>query len=165
MAGFFHPELYWLIIGVTLLVIEMAMPAFIIFFFGAGALITAAVAWVVGEENFSIIYQLLLFIVSSLLLLVALRGVLMRRFFAPGEIDSAARKAAGEEDTVSARPGDTAVVTGTIIPPAEGQLKYGGTFWQAKAAERIAEGETVIVEYQQGLIIHVRKIENMEEGV
>ena len=53
------PALYWLIIGVMLFFLEMALPGFILFFFGLGAMITALVAWVLP---IAISWQLALFI-------------------------------------------------------------------------------------------------------
>ncbi|WP_228855329.1 NfeD family protein [Desulfomarina profundi] len=46
----------------------------------------------------------------------------------------------------------------TIVPPAEGRIKYAGTFWRATADERIDEGEIISVVSQDGLVIHVEKV-------
>jgi membrane protein implicated in regulation of membrane protease activity len=147
--GFLNPELYWLIIGVMLLIMELALPAFVMFFFGLGALVTSLVVWLVPM---AIAWQLGLFIIASLVSLVLLRDMMRKMLFRPKK---------GEEedrDEVWAVPGDRGVVSKTIAPPAEGRIKYGGSFWRATADEYIAEGEIIVVVKQVGLVIHVEKV-------
>lgn len=148
--GVLDPALYWLIIGVMLFLLEMALPGFILFFFAAGALLTALLAWL---TPIPIAWQLGVFIFASLACLFSLRDIIQRRFLAPppeeGDTD---------EDSVLAVPGDKGVVSATIAPPAEGRLKYSGTTWRATADERIEEGEIVSVVRQKGLVIHVEKV-------
>lgn len=150
--SFIDPALYWLIIGVMLFFLELALPGFILFFFGLAALITALVAWLTPLE---IAWQLGIFIVSSVASLVTLRDVIQRKFFKPKKTDG---KEEPDEDVMSAVPGDRAVVGTTIIPPAEGRIKYSGTSWRATADEEIIEGEIVAVVRQDNLVIHVEKI-------
>jgi membrane protein implicated in regulation of membrane protease activity len=145
------PALYWLIIGVMLFVLELVLPGFVLFFFAAGAILTALIAWLVPTT--SIAMQLGLFIVASLGTLLSLRGLIQKRFFAP------APSAEGEDvDIQGAVPGDRGVVCITIAPPAEGRIKYSGSTWRATADERIEEGEIIAVVKQQGLVIHVEKV-------
>jgi len=152
--GIVDPALYWLIIGVMLLFLELALPGFILFFFGVGALITALATWLFP---IAVSWQLALFIVASLLSLFTLRGLIQKRFF-----DSAPKEGEGEEvgdrDVVMASPGETGVVCMGIYPPAEGRIKFAGTFWRATADEKIEDGETVAVVRQNGIVIHVEKI-------
>ena len=146
------PALYWLIIGVMLFFLELALPGVIFFFFGLAALITALVAWL---TPLGIAWQLGLFIVSSVVSLMTLRDVIQRNFFKVKEVDLGEEP---DEDVVFAAPGDRAVVGTTIIPPAEGRIKYSGTSWRSTADERIEEGEIVAVVRQDNLVIHVEKI-------
>ena len=148
--GVLDPALYWLIIGVILFLLEMALPGFILFFFAAGALLTALLAWL---TPIPIAWQLGVFIVASLGCLFSLRDIIQRRFLTPppGEEEM-------DEDSVLAVPGDKGVVSATIAPPAEGRLKYSGTSWRATADESIEEGEIVAVVRQKGLVIHVEKV-------
>ena len=150
--SFIDPALYWLIIGVMLLFLELALPGFILFFFGLAALITAAATWL---TDIPIVWQLVLFIVSSMATLLGLRNVIQRRFFSKpdeeGEEDA-------DEDKILAVPGDRAVVGVSIEPPAEGRINYSGTSWRATADESIEEGEIVSVVRQNNLVIHVEKI-------
>lgn len=148
--GVLDPALYWLIIGVMLFLLEMALPGFILFFFAAGALLTALIAWLTPV---SIAWQLGIFIVASLGCLFSLRDVIQKKFFS-----TSSEAEDNDEDTVLAVPGDRGVVSVTIEPPAEGRLKYSGTSWRATADERIEEGEIVSVVRQKGLVIHVERV-------
>ncbi len=152
-------ELYWLIIGVLLLLLELGLPGFVLFFFGVGALVVSAALWLLPEGSMPIVWQLGLFLVVSLLSLVTLRGVILRRFFAPPAVDREAQKGQEKEDIIHAKPGEKAVVSQTIYPPAEGQLKFAGTFWRATADEVLEAGEVVAVVSQHDLVIHVKKWE------
>ena len=149
---YIDPALYWLIIGVMLFFLELALPGFILFFFGLAALVTAVVAWL---TPLGIAWQLGIFIVSSVVSLMTLRDVIQKNIFKPKDV------AAGEEpdeDVLLAAPGDRAVVGIAISPPAEGRINYAGTSWRATADEKIEEGEIVAIVHQDNLVIHVEKI-------
>lgn len=149
---FIDPALYWLSIGVMLLFLELALPGFILFFFGIAALFTALVAWLTPVE---IAWQLGIFIVSSVLSLVTLRDVIQKNFFKAKGVEAGEQP---DEDVVLATPGERAVVGTTIVPPAEGRIKYSGSSWRATADEEIEEGEIVSVVRQDNLVIHVEKV-------
>jgi inner membrane protein len=151
--GIIDPALYWLIIGVMLFFLEMAVPGFILFFFGLGAFVTALVTWL---TPISIAWQLALFIVTSLIALWSLRDIIQKKFLAPKVEDE---EGEGEdEDVIVPIAGEKGVVSVTIAPPAEGQVKYSGTFWRATADEEIEEGEIISVVRRKGIVIHVEKV-------
>lgn len=148
--GMIDPALYWLVIGVMLFLLELAVPGFILFFFALGALITAAAAWLLP---ISLAWQLALFIASSLLSLLGLRNLIQQRFMGEsGEEEDE------DQDVMLAVPGEKGVVCVTIDPPAEGRINYSGTSWRATADETIEEGEIISVVRQQDLVIHVEKV-------
>lgn len=132
--------------------LELALPGFIMFFFGLAALITALVAWLTPID---IAWQLGIFIVASLLSLLTLRDVIQRRFFTTDDAEDGEEP---DEDVNLAAPGDRAVVAVAIAPPAEGRINYSGSSWRATADEMIDEGEIVAVVRQDNLTIHVEKI-------
>ena len=150
--GMIDPALYWLIIGVMLFFLEMAVPGFVLFFFALGALVTALVAWLTPV---SVAWQLALFISASLVSLLSLRGVIQKKFLSPTSDDEDEEI---DEDVFLAVAGERGVVSVTINPPAAGQIKYSGTFWKATADEPIEEGEIISVVRQEGLVIHVEKV-------
>ena len=150
--SFIDPALYWLIIGVMLFFLELALPGFVLFFFGLAAIITALVAWL---TPIALAWQLGLFIVTSVVSLLTLRDLIQKNFFKPKHTDITEEP---DEDVIYAVPGERAVVAVTIDPPAEGRINCSGTSWRASADEVIAEGEIVAVVRQNNLVIHVEKI-------
>lgn len=144
-----NPELYWLIIGVVLFILELVLPGFILFFFALGAILVALITWM---TSISIAWQLAIFIVASLLSLFSLRNLIQKQFFSKDDEEDE------DEDIVLAAPGDRGVVTSTIAPPAEGRIKYKGSFWRATAGEEIEEGEIISVVSQNNLVIHVERV-------
>ncbi len=147
--GIVTAPLFWLTIGVMLLFLELAVPGFILFFFGVGALLTSLGAYLF---HLSLSWQLVLFIIASLASLFSLRNIIQKRFLqpsSPGEED---------EDAQLVTLGERGVVSNIIVPPAGGRIKYSGTFWKATADERIDEGEIISIVSQKGLVIHVEKV-------
>ncbi len=140
-------SLLWLMVGVMLFILELMLPGFVLFFFGLGAWITAIASWLWPIELSG---QLAIFITSSLLSLVALRGGISRIFLG--------KRTDSDIDTPLAREGEVAKVLVTIAPPAEGKIRYSGSSWRATAGERIEAGEMVAIVRQEGLIMQVRKI-------
>ncbi len=140
------PVLIWFILGVVCFLLEMALPGFIVFFFGVGAWCTAVACWLtpVGLNG-----QLVIFLVGSLLSLFALRGLLRRTFLGSSSH--------GEEMSGVAQHGETAEVAVAIVPPAEGKVRYSGTLWRATAEEEIPIGEVVTILSQDGLVMHVKR--------
>lgn len=142
-----NPGFLWLVTGVILFVLEMTVPGFVLFFFGLAAWITA-----LGYYFFSwnLNTQLIVFLVSSLATLFSLRNVVKKVFM--GDNKNA------DTDSIMAVGGEKCVVTSTISPPAEGQIKFSGTFWRAEANEKIEKGEMVLIVKQKDLLITVQKI-------
>ena len=146
--GIVSAPLFWLIIGVMLLFLELALPGFVLFFFGLGALLTALGAYLF---KLSLSWQLLLFIVASLAALFSLRNVIQKKIMEPSGEEE-------DEDSALVQPGEKGVVVAQIIPPAEGRVKCSGTFWQAVADENIDEGEIVSIVSNKGLVVEVKKV-------
>ncbi len=142
-----YPGLLWLIIGVILFFLEMAVPGFVLFFFGLAAWITALGCYLFP---WSLNTQLGVFLISSLICLFGLRGIVKKTFIGNREEES--------QDSIMAHGGEKCEVTTAIRPPAEGQVKFSGTFWRAEAEEAIAEGEIVTIVSQDNLLLKVKKI-------
>ena len=141
------PGLLWLSIGVILFVMEMAVPGFILFFFGVAAWITALGSYLF---DWNITIQLSVFLVASLTSLFGLRHLVQRTFMGDSKEDG--------QDTIMARGGEKCTVTVAIHPPAEGQVKFAGTFWRACAKDDCEKDEVVIIEKQEDLLITVKKL-------
>lgn len=141
------PVLAWFLVGIAFFVTELILPGFIIFFLGLGAWCAAAVSAV---NPVSLTAQLLIFLVSSLLTLIFLRSRLRSIFTG---------KASEEADSVNVDSApSTGVVVDAIAPPAEGLVKYGGSFWRAAADEPIPAGAVVLIVEKKDLLIKVRAL-------
>ena len=145
--------LIWFFIGVIFLVAELMMPAFILIFFTAGSWIAGLCAWLLGV---SLKVQILLFICASLFLLLTLRKYGLKTFKGTTRNDV-------DDAYADLKIGKTALVTTTIAPGREGEVKMQGSFWRAVADVEISEGDTVIIEAQlsdDGLTFKVRPLDS-----
>jgi membrane protein implicated in regulation of membrane protease activity len=121
--------LIWLGVGVAFLVAELMVPAFIVIFFGVGALIAGVTAFF----GFSIQLQLVVFGVSSLALILLFRRTMASVF---------AGSKAGDDDTDMAI-GAQAEVVEAIEPPQPGRIRFQGSFWTAHCREAVESGTMV----------------------
>ncbi len=142
-----YPALMWLTIGVTFFVLEMAVPGFVLFFFGLAAWLTALGCYFFP---WSVNAQLGIFLILSLLCLFTLRGIVKRVFIGDVKDDG--------EDSIMAKGGEKCTVTMAIEPPSEGQVRFAGTFWRAEAEEKIKKNEVVEIVKQDDLLITVKKL-------
>ncbi|WP_338668880.1 NfeD family protein [Pseudodesulfovibrio methanolicus] len=121
--------LIWLGVGVVFVIAELAVPAFIVVFFGVGAFIAGATAFF----GASVPVQLVVFGVSSVVLLILFRKMMAATF--TGE------KAEDEQgpDVI----GQQAEVVDPIRPPQPGRIKFQGSFWSARSSEPVEPGSMV----------------------
>jgi membrane protein implicated in regulation of membrane protease activity len=145
------PALIWFLIGVAFLVSELMVPGFILIFFAAGSWITALLTWQLAVD---LTFQITIFVISSLVLLFALRKIGLKTF--QGET-----RENTDERMNDVKIGKNAVVTKTIAPHAPGEIKIMGSFWRAVADIEIEAGASVVVERQEsedGLTFRVKPI-------
>ncbi len=145
------PALIWFLVGVAFLIAELLIPGFILIFFTAGCWITAMSAWLFDVE---LTNQIIIFIVSSLVLLFTLRKYSL-------EIFKGKTRDKIDDQYADSKIGKTAVVTKTILPNAEGEIKVMGSFWRAVADSEIKEGQSVLIESQEtedGLTFKVKPV-------
>jgi membrane protein implicated in regulation of membrane protease activity len=136
---------YWILLGLFLLVLEMASPGgFFAAFFGLSAVLVGILAalglagppWV----------QWLLFSVLSVAGLATLRGTLRRIM------------ASGRQGPVDSLVGTTAIVLEDVPPGGVGKAELRGTSWNARSeqAAAILKGQRCRVERVDGLTLWVR---------
>jgi membrane protein implicated in regulation of membrane protease activity len=143
----FNPIFVWAVIGLLFIGLEFAIPGFVIFFFGAGALITSVLSAIVPGLRSSIALQILIWLGTSSLSLAFLRKYLSKVFRGRTLIDT------GEESS-----GKTAEVIERITPDSPGRVHFQGTSWKASSyTETLEKGETVTVLKQEGLTLIVSK--------
>jgi membrane protein implicated in regulation of membrane protease activity len=139
------PSFVWGLSGLILIAAEMLVPGFVIFFFGAGALLTAIVAALIAPVGASFGLQGLIWGISSVVSLIFLRRKFSKVF--RGTVLNRQR----EEDL-----GENARVTERITPENPGRVRYQGTSWKAISyTETFEAGEEVSIVQEDGLTLVV----------
>jgi len=131
LSEWLKPEIIWFLIGLVLLVLEFSAPGLIIAFFGVGAWVVALIALLF---DISLTTQLLIFLITSILMLTFLRKSLRKVF----KLDSFELQNELEDFL-----GHTAEVTVKISPNKPGKVELNGTSWEAESSTEIAKGKTV----------------------
>ena len=149
LKDFLKPEIIWFVVGVVLLIMEFTVPGLIIFFFGVGACIVSGVCFL---TDISLNAQLIIFIVSSVVLLLCLRKWLKAIFI--GHVKAKQNMREDLSDFV----GQKAVVISKIRPKLGGKVEFHGTNWDADADEEIAAGVAVEVMGKENLTLKVKAL-------
>lgn len=147
--------LIWFLVGVAFLIAELALPGFILIFFAAGCWIVAIISWLFTID---LTIQILIFMVSSLVLLFTLRKYSMNVF--KGQTRDII-----DDKYAESKIGKTAIVTKAIAPNLPGEIKVMGSYWRAIADVEIKEGSPVSIETQEsedGLTFKVKRIKEEE---
>jgi membrane protein implicated in regulation of membrane protease activity len=145
-----NPPLIWFLVGVVLLLIEFALPGAIIVFFGLGAWVAALTTWV-GLTN-SLGWQILVFAVSSAVLLLTLRRRLRGQFLG---------HSSGQQDLLHDLDefvGRVVTVTEPIAPDSDGAIEYKGASWEARSMQRFQPGERVRITHVDGIRVTVEPL-------
>ena len=150
----FDPVLLWFLLGLALIFLEFVVPGVILVFFGIGAWAAAITAYFGLTGSFQ--SQLLLFAVTSILLLVALRNWIKGKFYGHvGDVQDQTKNL--DEFT-----GQSVIVVQEVIPnKMEGAVEFKGAKWRAVSDEHLKEGEIAIITNVDGITFTLRK---KEEG-
>jgi len=143
------PALLWFLAGVVFLIAEFMIPGFILIFFTAGCWVAGLSTWLLGID---LTTQIIIFIVSSLVLLFVLRKYSLKTFQG-NTLDNT------DDGSTDSKIGKTAIVTKEITPGVPGEIKAMGSFWMAVADTAIVKGQSVVIEQQtseDGLTFKVR---------
>ena len=138
------PAVIWFLIGLGLLLLELVLPGLVIIFFGAGAWVTA-LACVLHDFNLN--WQILIFLVASLLGLVLLRKYLRRKFFG--------KKSGEVEDQLEEFIGHKAIALGDFSE-GMGKIEFKGTHWTAHCNEPVAKNQWVTIVSKESLTLEVK---------
>jgi len=141
---FSKPEIIWFIIGLVLLLLELVMPGFVIFFFGIGAWVTALLC-LFTEPNINI--QVIVFAASSVLTLLIFRRMIKNKFLYNKDDRSEAI-----EDEFTGKP---AVAITDFGPDRKGKVEFKGTSWDAEAVSEIKAGQTVIIKQKENIKLKI----------
>ncbi len=130
---FSRPEIFWFVAGLVLFLLELLIPGFVIIFFGVGAWVTAIVCLI---HNPGVNIQIIIFAVTSILSLIALRRLIQNKFFYSRETSA---------DVDDEFTGKEAEAKSDIGPGKKGKVEFKGTIWKADSNSDIKEGQSVII--------------------
>lgn len=139
----------WLYVGAFLMLAEIVVPGFVLFFFGLSAMTVGLLRFVFGE-GFSLAWQLAAFSAFSLAYLLLLRKWVTGIFSG----FSVTSKTDFGHETV----GRTGRITKAIRPPLTGRVMIGDAEWTAAASVPIDEGADVRVVSQDNLTMTVEAV-------
>jgi inner membrane protein len=131
---FSRPEIFWFILGLALFLLELVIPGLIIFFFGLGAWVTALVCLVVNPGTN---LQIVIFAITSILLLLALRRVIQKKF-----LSSRISQSDDVEDEFTGKEACATIDFGGI---KQGKVEFKGTTWTAESESEVKDGQRVII--------------------
>ena len=137
--------LYWLILGVVLLFVELATPGFIAMFFGLSALTIALISWLIPLNQ---VLAWLLFALLSIVYILLLRKLLKKVFL--GDKEDSERL----EDSFI---GKYAKVAEAITPDNPGNVESSGCLWAAESRDSMGPGERVKIVDKKNLTLFVSK--------
>jgi membrane protein implicated in regulation of membrane protease activity len=138
----------WLIAAIVLVIIELLTAGFGVICFAVGALFSALAAFL-GVD--SLVWQLLIFAVASVLCFIFLRPVVLRF------LD---KKSKDVKTNADALIGKTAIVSETIDSSTnQGRVAVDGDDWKAVSADGsvINKGEKVEIVSRDSIILTVKK--------
>jgi inner membrane protein len=146
LPDFFTPQVIWFIIGVILLVLELALPGLIVMFFGIGAWFTA-LAILIFHPGINL--QLLIFVVSSVVSLLIFRRYLKNTFFSENRDNTNSL----EEEFI----GKTAITETELKSGIRGRVAFKGTTWTAISDIDVQAGEQVVIKDKESITLLVTK--------
>ncbi len=151
----FSIPLLWFLAGVVFLIAEWGVPGIILIFFTAGCWIVAIIVWLF---DIALTTQIVLFMLSSLILLFTLRKYSLTIF-------RGKTRDTIDDQYAESKIGKTAVVTKLISPALPGEIKLMGSFWRAVADVKIETEKPVKIisqESEGGLTFRVKPIKEDE---
>ena len=140
---------HWIVLGLTLVVAELAVPAFFVIWFGLGALLVglALLAVPLGATA-----QIGLWVVAS----VAMVGLWFRVFKGGEYLRSKTRVGQSDGDTI----GEIGLMTKPAEPFARGQVRFqkpilGADLWECYSDQPLKAGDRVRIAALEGHFIKV----------
>lgn len=138
---------YWIVLGVALVLLELAVPTFFLVWFGVGAIIVGAALAVAPQ--LSLAWQILLWIACSVAFIA-----LWFKVFKRGAFKTRAGMSSG------AAIGEIGLATRPMRPFEKGEVRFqkpllGADVWESVADEEIRAGERVRVLGVEGNTVKV----------
>ncbi len=134
MNDFLSAKVLWFIIGMVLMLAELLLPGLIVFFFGAGAWVTAICLFFF---DIGINTQLAIFLLSSVFFLVTLRRLIRRKYS-----ESKTGESARLEDEYIGKVATALEDFGADLP---GKVSFKGVAWEAVSKESVRKGQQLVI--------------------
>lgn len=141
------PEVMWFLIGLVLLFTELALPSFILIFFGIGAWTTTLTTWITGIETEA---QIAVFLIASLVSLFTFRKRFLLRF---EKVKSDTHFKDVESDFIG-----KAAVTTEEVNKINGHVMFNGTSWKAVSDEIIKKDQNVEIISKENITLKIKQI-------
>lgn len=139
--------LWWICLGFLLILLELVIPGFIVFFFGVGAIVTGLLLWLFPLPA---VAQLLIFAVLSVASLVIFRRMMPEIFC------GSSRKIAELPPDDEEPAGKTVQVVEAITPETPGKIDFEGSLWTAASEAPHPAGAVVTIVRRDNLTMIVR---------
>ncbi|MCQ2199422.1 MAG: NfeD family protein [Paludibacteraceae bacterium] len=140
----FSMPVWWTILAVVCLILELMTPGFVIACFSLGALLAALVALF----DASLVIQLVFFAIGSVVAFLLIRPALKKYYVGREEVKTNADALIGKETKVFE----------DIEADDYGSVKIDGDVWKAKSnCGRISKGEKVVVVERDSIILTVTR--------
>jgi membrane protein implicated in regulation of membrane protease activity len=144
------PVLIWFLVGVVLILLEFAAPGVIVVFFGVGALIVAATTYF--GFTVSPISQLLLFAITSIILLLLLRKSIKGKLY--GHVKDVQDLSKNLDEFT----GKSVMVIEDVVPgKLGGKVELKGATWSAVSEDHLREGESATIVGIDGITLKLTK--------
>jgi len=145
---------HWAILGIVFLVSEMLIPAFVLVWFGLGAMVVSLITLI--DSTIGLAMQLLIWVAVSLFLVF-----LWFRVFKQMPFLTLSGRASAEAV------GETGILVSDVDSYLKGYVRFqlpllGSEVWECIADEPIKTGERVVVESVDGHLLRIVKAENKE---
>ena len=141
------PALIWFVVGLVLMLLELALPGVILVFIGLGAWVAALMAWLGWVD--SLAGQMIVFAVSSIVLLVGLRRVFKGWLMGV----TVAGDNASDLDEFLGKP---VTVVAAIPADGVGKVEFKGASWNAQCPDALSTGAAAVITGRDGLCLLVR---------
>lgn len=142
--GVMDTALIWFLVGLGLVLAELAVPGVILVFIGVAAWLVAILDWI-GVDSFSV--QLWIFGITSIVLVFGARR------FVKGWFTGKESSENGDIDEEFV--GKIVTVVSAIEPNEFGLVELKGAQWKATSSEALAEGSRAIVTARDNITLEV----------
>ncbi len=146
LHSFLKPEFIWILVGLFFVLLEFVIPGLVIIFFGAGAII-AGVACIFTDISLNT--QLIIFIATSIVLLILLRRAIKDTFIGNSSDDP-------EQTSLKENVGKQVIALEDIEAGQIGKVEFCGTSWSAQPQESVSKGQTLVIVAQEGIVLKVK---------